>query len=82
MKIEGILKSCFWILLHQGMFSLICSRIQGHMLSLMIEVDPFVTSVACLVWDAKSVFPIDWEETRNKKAKNKSLCQTQKVKCW
>ena len=40
MKIKGILKSWFWISLHQGALSILCSRIQGYMLSFMNEVDP------------------------------------------
>ena len=56
MKIEGILKSCFWISLHQGTLSVLCSKIQGYMLSLMNEVDPCVTSTAFFVWDAKQFF--------------------------
>ena len=40
MLIKGILKSCFWISLHQGMLSILCSRIHGYMLSLINEVDP------------------------------------------
>ena len=51
MKIEGILKFCFWISLHQGMLSLLCSRIQGYMLSLMNEVDSYVASTVGFVWD-------------------------------
>ena len=39
MLIRGILKSWFWISLHQGTLSILCSRIQGYMLSLMNEVD-------------------------------------------
>ena len=57
MKIEGILKSCFWILLHQGMLSLLYSRIQGYILSFMNEVDPCVAFAMGFVWDAKPVFP-------------------------
>ena len=61
MKIEGILKSFFFIfffiLLHQGMLSLPYSRIQDYMLSLMNEVDPYVASAVGFVWDAKLVFP-------------------------
>ena len=56
MKIEGILKSCFWILLHQGMLSFLCSKIQGYMLSIMNEVDSCVASTVDFVWDAKLVF--------------------------
>ena len=59
MEIEGILKSCIWILLHQGMFSLLHSKIQGYMLSLMNEVDPSVASAVGFKWDTKPVFPID-----------------------
>ena len=57
MKIEGIPKSCFWILLHQDTLSVFCSRIQGYMLSLMNEVDLYVASAMGFVWDAKLVFP-------------------------
>ena len=58
MKIEGTLKSYFLILLHQGTLSVLCSRIQGYMLSLMNEVDPCVASTVGFVWDVKPVFPI------------------------
>ena len=56
MKIEGILKSCFWILLHQGTLSFLCFRIQCYMLSIMNEVDYCVASAVGFVWDAKLVF--------------------------
>ena len=39
-KIKGVLKSWFWISLHQGTLSILCSRIQGYKLSIMNEVDP------------------------------------------
>ena len=38
------------------MLSLLCSRIQDCMLSLMNEVDPCVASIVGFVWDAKLVF--------------------------
>ena len=57
MKMEGILKSCFWISLHQVTLSLLYSRIQGYMLSLMNEVDSCVASAVGFVWDAKPIFP-------------------------
>ena len=56
MKIEGILKSCFWISLHQGTLSILYSRIQDYMFSLMNKVDPCVASAVGFVWDAKPVF--------------------------
>ena len=57
-KIKGILKSCFWISLRQGMLSILCSRIQGYMISLMNEVDPCLLLPLCVfVWDAKPNFP-------------------------
>ena len=56
MRIEDILKFCFWISLNQCMLSLLCSRIQGYMLSLMNEVDPYVASAVGFVWDAKPIF--------------------------
>ena len=40
--IRGILKSYFWISLHQGMLFILCSRIQGYMLSLMNKVDSYL----------------------------------------
>ena len=49
MKIEDILKFCFWISLHQGMLSFLCSRIQDYMLSFMNEVDSCVASVVGIV---------------------------------
>ena len=42
MLIRGILKSWFWSLLHQGTLFILCSRIQGYLLSLMNEVDPWL----------------------------------------
>ena len=57
MLIKGILKSWFWISLHQGTLSIFCSRIQGYMLSLMNEVNPCsIASAVCFVWDAKPDF--------------------------
>ena len=57
MKIECILKSCFLISLHQRTLSVLCSRIQGYILSLINEIDHYIASTACFVWDAKLVFP-------------------------
>ena len=57
MKIEGIFKFFFFlILLHQGTLSLLYSRIQDYMLSLMNKVDPCVTFVVGFVWDVKPAF--------------------------
>ena len=42
MKIKGILKSWFWSFLHQGTLFILCSKIQGYLLSLMNEVDPWL----------------------------------------
>ena len=47
----------FLILLPQGTFSLLCSKIQDYMLSLINKVDPCVTSAIGFVWDAKPIFP-------------------------
>ena len=52
-----VFSSLFWISLHQGTLSVLCSRIQGHMLSLMNEVDPCIAFTTCFVSDAKPVFP-------------------------
>ena len=82
MKIKGILKSCFWILLHQGTLSLICFRIQGYMLYLTNEVEPCVTSAVGFVWDAKPVFPtvfIPWLENHKTLALLRLLEQTGKL---
>ena len=49
MKVEGILKSYFQISLHQGTLFVLCSRIQGYMLSLIIEVDLCVASIVGFV---------------------------------
>ena len=57
MKIKSILKCWFWIPLHKGTFSLLCSKIQGYMLSLMNEINPCITSAVGFVWDAKPIFP-------------------------
>ena len=38
--LEVFLILVFWILLHQGTHSILCSRIQGYILSFMNEVDP------------------------------------------
>ena len=54
MKIKGILKSWFWISLHQGMLSIICSRIQGYMLSLMNEVDPCLLLLLCVLYEMQN----------------------------
>ena len=56
MNINGILKFCFWITLHQGTLSFLCSRIQGYMLSLMNKVDPCIAPAMDIVWDAKPIF--------------------------
>ena len=49
MKIVGLLRiqsiSCFWFLLNQGKLSILCSRIQDCMLSLMKKIDPCVASL-------------------------------------
>ena len=56
-KIESILKSFFLlILLHQCRLSLLYSRIQDYMLSLMNEVNPCAAFVVGFVWEAKPAF--------------------------
>ena len=52
MKIEGILKFCFWISLHQGMQN---SRLQA--ISHEWSRSVIVASAVCFVWDAKPDFP-------------------------
>ena len=56
MLIRGILKSCFWILLHQGTLSILCSRIQGYMLSLLNEVDSYLLLLLCVLYDMQNQF--------------------------
>ena len=51
MKAKGILKSWFWISLHQGTISILCSRIQGYMLSFMNEVDPWLLLLLCVLYE-------------------------------
>ena len=48
MLIRGILKSWFWISLHQGTLSILCFRIQGYMLSLMNKIDSYLLLPLCV----------------------------------
>ena len=54
MKIKDILKSWFWILLHQGTLSILCSKIQGYMLSLMNEVYPCLLLSLCVLYEMQN----------------------------
>ena len=54
MKIKGILKSWFWISQHQGTLSFLCSRIQGYMLSLMNEVNPWLLLPLCVLYEMQN----------------------------
>ena len=54
MKIKGILKSWFWISLHWGTLSIFCSRIQGYMLSLMNEVNPWLLLPLCVLYEIQN----------------------------
>ena len=54
MKIKGILKSWFWISQHQGTLSILCSRIQGYMLSLMNEVNPWLLLLLCVLYEMQN----------------------------
>ena len=56
MLIKGILKSCFWISLHQGMFSIFYSRIQGYVLYLMNEVDSCLLLPLCVLYEMQNQF--------------------------
>ena len=51
MKIRGILKSWFWFSLHQGKLSILSSRIQGYMLSLIYEVDLWLLLLLCVLYE-------------------------------
>ena len=54
MKIKGILKWWFWISLHQGTLPILCSRIQGYMLSFMNEVDPCLLLPPCVLYEIQN----------------------------
>ena len=54
MKIKGILKYWFWISLYQGTLSILCSRIQGYMLSLMNEADPCLLLLLCILYEMQN----------------------------
>ena len=54
MKIKDILKSWFWISLHQGTLSILCSKIQGYMLSLMNEVYPCLLLSLCALYEMQN----------------------------
>ena len=54
MLIRGILKSCFWISLHQGTLSILCSRIQGYMLSLTNEVNLCLVLPLCVLYEIQN----------------------------
>ena len=56
MLIRGILKSCFWISLHQGTLSILCSRIQGYMLTLMNEIDSCLLLPLCVFYEMQNQF--------------------------
>ena len=56
MKIKGILKYWFWISPHQGTLSILCFRIQGYMLSLMNEVDPWLLLPLCVLYEIQNQF--------------------------
>ena len=44
----------FWILPHQGMLSILCSIIQGYMLSFMNEVDPCLLLPLCVLYEIQN----------------------------
>ena len=54
MLIRDILKSCFWISLHQGTLSILCSRIQGYTLSFMNEIDPCLLLPLCVLYEMQN----------------------------
>ena len=54
MEIKGILKSRFLFSLHQGTFSILCSKIQGYMLSSMNEVDPCLLLPLCVLYEIQN----------------------------
>ena len=56
MMIKGILKSWCWISQYQGTFSILCSRIQGYMLSLLNEVDSYLLLLLCVLYDMQNQF--------------------------
>ena len=56
MLIRGILKSCFLISLHEGTLSIFCSRIQGYMLFLLNEVDPYLLLLLFVLYEMQNQF--------------------------
>ena len=44
----------FWISLHQGTLFILCSKIQGYLLSLMNEVDPWLLLPLCILYDMQN----------------------------
>ena len=53
-KIRGILKSWFWISRHEGTLSILCSRIQSYILSLMNKVDPCLLFSLCVLYEMQN----------------------------
>ena len=60
MLIRGILKSWFLISLHQGTLSILCSRIQAYMLSLMNEVDSCLLLPLCVLYEMQNQIFQQW----------------------
>ena len=60
MMIRGILKSWFLISLHQGTLSILCSRIQAYMLSLMNEVDSCLLLPLCVLYEMQNQIFQQW----------------------
>ena len=58
--IRGILKSWFLISLHQGTLSILCSRIQAYMLSLMNEVDSCLLLPLCVLYEMQNQIFQQW----------------------
>ena len=60
MMIRGILKSWFLISQHQGTLSILCSRIQAYMLSLMNEVDSCLLLPLCVLYEMQNQIFQQW----------------------
>ena len=44
----------FWISLHQGTLSILCSRIQGYMLSFMNKIDSCLLLPLCILYEIQN----------------------------
>ena len=60
--------------MYQGTLSILCSRIQGYMLSLMNEVDPCLLLLLCILYEVQN-------QIYQKNAPINSLANKKKLRC-